>query len=797
MLDMNRDERDSTFRHKYNDVNAHRGTDAQIKHTNRVGVQKNIIINQSNVYEKTVNFFEKLINKNVWQASRLKEFLNKMSQLEGMNHQSTANNTDSALDINLSQTLSDISTMKSDLQIIFTKLAATSSVIVIDQTTIGNHHFDMQENIFKQELSDAQQMLQKRIQSVNLSELSNGLEVANIQIDEIHSRLNRVANEKLFSKKISQAKQRIKISSEMPKENLSKKILKKQNLKFLSNKEKTEINDKLVKFPDCLTFISKSIQFDAFNNQPNERTLLKLGWLFIKEHCNQTFKSKDGEINKIDLKDHSAFMAVYLKNLKHCNFDRIEARELIKQKETNQVNLIEISSLTNKENCVDLLIRLNKSLEEEYVRHRLIIWTTKTIECIEKHNKKSVSNNKPDGILNLKSNLVLLRSNDCNYKSLSLLLEFQLENILEILMGVDELKNLTDKVEKFYEKSSCVDRLLQIFDAFSKLKIFHSVNEYFNFISIREQVKKIEDFLFVLAHNLKFMSFTANDYDNVYCSFERIEIFLYSLPYSYLHDLVFKFAMFIEANKLGESSSVAIKDPQSLGNKLIICYKEHNINELRKVFRNRGQLLPNSFDLQKTSLNQLLTTFLSLAYYDLTEAIVDKVAAVPDKLLCSNRDILKPDDAVGPKFVSFLSVLLENCAFFSLENLKRLLEKFNKLNLTKSTNKQRIVYAINFVRLYLNYLIEGHLLGVFNKKEHQKEDLNVENSQIKDSESTINNVQILIDMSKFLVSSENMTSEYKEQFLSEFEKQVKALLEIISSQKELRGKRYFLILLSL
>ena len=777
MLDMSRDERDSTFTSKYVDVNAQRGADANIKHTNRIGAQKNALINQSNVYEKTVNFFEKLINKNVWQAKSLKEFLNKMSQLEGMNHQSTTNSIDPTLDSNLN----DISTMKSDLEVIFSKLSTPTSSIVIDQTTIGNHHFDIQENIFKQDVSDAQQMLQNRIMSVNLAELSNGLEVTNIQTDEIQSRLNRIANEKLFSKKISQAKQRMKITSEMPKENLSKKILKKQNLKILSKQETTRINNKLEKFSDTLTFISKRSQFVAFNTQPKEQTLLELGWIFINEHCNQTFKTKDAEFTQIDLKDHYAFMMVYLKNLKECNFDRIESKELIKQKETNQANLIEISSLTNKENCVDLLIRLNKSLEEEYVRHRLIIWTTKTIECIEKQNRKSL-----EDIQNLNANLALLRSNDRNYKSLSLLLEFQLENVSDTLMGVDELKILIGKVDEFYSKSYSIEISLQIFDAFSNLKIFRYVDQYFNFISNRNQVKIVEDFLFVLAHNLKFMSFTSKDYDNVYCSFERIELFLYSLPYSYLHDLIFKFAMFIEANKLGESST-RIKDPQALGNDLITCYREHNINKLRNVFRKRGKPLANSFDLKKTSLDQLLTTFLSLAYYDLTESIVEKIAS--DQLSVSGRDLLGSNDAIGPKFVSFLSVLLENCALFSLENLTRLLEIFNRLNL-KLMHEQRLVYAINFVRLYLNFLIKRHSLGLFNKKETQSNDLIADKTQDKDSELTVKNIQIIIKMSKFFVEKSDF--EFKEQFLKEFEKQLETTQSLILTNGP-DGKRFLLI----
>lgn len=288
MPDMSREENDWTFTNKYADQKSKCGDQAGFKHTNRRTAQKIRTINHRVTYEKTARYFETLIVKNAWQATSLREFIEKMAKLKGLRNELSVAQTP---DLDLSQRLNEIATLQVHLGTVFTNVNASliaSTQIQIDETTIGNEKFVWQENFHKEAMNAAQQSLHARIIAVDLAKLSTGLELNDskrLQTDEFRPRLNRIANEKIFSQQIARAKQQIKISTEMPKEQLSRKILKKQNIKLEEINSNLLVNSKLVKFLDSTPkFISSSELFSNFNSQPNERNLLKLGSLFIEEY---------------------------------------------------------------------------------------------------------------------------------------------------------------------------------------------------------------------------------------------------------------------------------------------------------------------------------------------------------------------------------------------------------------------------------------------------------------------------------------------------------------------------------
>ena len=143
-----------------------------------------------------------------------------------------------------------------------------------------------------------------------------------------------------------------------------------------------------------------------------------------------------------------------------------------------------------------------------------------------------------------------------------------------------------------------------------------------------------------------------------------------------------------------------------------------------------------------------------------------------------------PVDGLGAKFDAFLSVLLQNCSLFSLDNLKKLLEKFNKLDLAKLKNEQRLAYEIKYICLHLNCLITKHSLGLFDKMHEKKP---AESIQEKDDSSiltTLNNVQIIIDMCKFSAANPDNS----DQVSLEFEQHMKSLEESTVLIKEISGK---------
>lgn len=449
------------------------------------------------------------------------------------------------------------------------------------------------------------------------------------------------------------------------------------------------------------------------------------------------------------METHKAFIDTYLQNLRECNFDRDQVKQIDLQKETVRAALIDPTQQIF-DSCLDSLIHLAKSLSNEYVRHRFIFWTKKTIECMEKQSLLVSSSNQkkqtpPADLLQLKENLIMLRSDGYTFKSLPLLLEFQLDN----------LEDLKVAVENFYAKSDTIDSLVEIFKSFSKLAIFSSTDAYFDLIADKKRhIKSIEDFLFVLAHNLKFMTFTSNSYQSLYVSFELIEKFLYSLPYSYLHDLVFKFAMFVEMSKLASD-----KDGNDLGDKLIKCYETHNLSELCEVFRKRPTAAAAlNIDYQEFSLDQLINTFLSLEYFELIVAIVVKAASTSSQ--CLNEQ----------EFCTFMFLVLQNTVLLSETQLNQLLEHFNKIDLIKLENTSTVP-LINYVCLHLNLLIAQHSL------EPLMQQVNKLEGQEKTKLSTIEKTQFIIDMIRFYNESQDQDQDQKEQILIKVKEELKTLID--------------------
>jgi preprotein translocase subunit SecA len=625
---------DNRFRQKYADINVQKGQRANLKHTNRENVKRMHAVNHERIYQQTRQIFQKFCDIQHrqsfqhWQAKELSEFLNKMAMLEGYpNHKVN-------LFPEISETTNEISMMKENMMNIFNAISDKlfSQAINFEQYEIGNlvlsHDVTEQAELMRQQQADINQILQAQMQSIDFSQLSNGLQVVSGDVETITGRLNRMVNEKRFSKELSESRRRIQYLYEMPNEKLSEKLLRKQNIKLLPKPKSN------VKFKTFVTFRFVTDQYsdnfiksiEEFNSTKIEENLLKCGLEFLKYLIGDQW----------DFENSKTFISTYEANLKKANFSADQLKELNNFSEKIREKLIKLSSTFNKDREIDLLIGFEKRLNIEYSRHYTINRAEKTLLCLRRLDTKKAR----DGENDIIEGLIALRKTDSVIthpfkESTSLLLEFQ--SLAKLFTNTNEQ---FDNYCSSFINTPDTNNYLAVLDAFSqKFYVLDStlLDDYFKTIDSEEKLQAIDDFFYAFKHNFQFFNMTPHDYDRFYECIERIESFLQSVPPSCFHEKFFALTIEIELMKLMKND----EPDEKLLEKLALISHGKDINAIRNQFRlpykkNKTPYKPliRSNVNNKFTLEQLLISFKSQSTFDLIHVIIEKISTVnKDKVL--------------------------------------------------------------------------------------------------------------------------------------------------------------------
>ncbi|CAF1559360.1 unnamed protein product, partial [Didymodactylos carnosus] len=393
--------------------------------------QKIHAINCQHVFQVTSQFYNKYNNLQKlsyqhWLASNLNEFLGKIARLEGLPPSEI-------------YALPDIE--HDAKQILILKQKFTDTINIENQR-------------LNSEKIDTDQMSIGIKNSMN--QLTIGLEIQIIEIAKIRNTINRIINEQRFNQRLIASQRRTDILTDNSRQELSKSILDRQNVKIL---QKEISKQERKKFPIENNIIQNKI-IEEFNKKPNEEYLLKISCYFLFELEKILSQNNIEQINRYHI---SNFTNIYLYNLQQGNFTFNDLKFIEKQKQAFYKILPKFKSLENTY-ILDLLIEFCKGIQREYLRHYWLIWIRKTLNYAE--NQREIKEN----LLNLLDKLHVADDNqlkqfDNNLKSSFLLKEFPDYDFNEDLYQNNRLQ-LIESIDKFNENSN-QENLFQIFQIFS------------------------------------------------------------------------------------------------------------------------------------------------------------------------------------------------------------------------------------------------------------------------------------------------------------------------------------------
>ncbi|CAF4179913.1 unnamed protein product [Rotaria sordida] len=323
MLPMMAYEDDPRFLSKYIDQDARRASNMTHKHTNQEVIQKIHAINYHHIFQETLKFFDNFINPEKltsyqhWLASSLNEFLEKMTNLEELSSYR-------------SHALPDIDHDAQQILILKENFAKTinaenkrlqQEILNTDQMNIGvqflAHEILNQYNKFTQQYEFVYQKLRNEIHKVNINQLGTGLENRSTGIRNLQNTINRIINEKRFQQHLIASQRRTELLVEIPKEELSKLISHRQNIKIIKDNLKKQEWKKF----QIENIIIDIVLIKKFNQNPNEEYLIKIGFDFITKL--DILLSQNTNVDSIDLKNISNFTYTYVYNLQQSNLSYI------------------------------------------------------------------------------------------------------------------------------------------------------------------------------------------------------------------------------------------------------------------------------------------------------------------------------------------------------------------------------------------------------------------------------------------------------------------------------------------
>ncbi len=665
-------------------LSANSGKEAIIKHTNREIAKKVHAINYQNIYEQARECYEKLYGNPLtnsfqhWQAKHLSEFTDKMSFLEGQ----PIYKINQLPEVN--QITREISIMKENLMNTFNSISnkLLLEAFHLNQNMINNSILSdkvtTNARLFKNQQIDVNQNLKTQKQSFNFEKLSNGLQVKAVEMIELNNSFNRLVKEKRFNKDLNESRRRILYLQELPNEVYSDKLINKQNIRVISKAAK---NTEFKQFEKTFSDEFKRA-IDDFNKNLTEEALLTCGSIFI-ERCSKllNFQKKD------EFFYFKSFLQTYKENLKVAKLNALHLNVLNKQSEDTRQLLLKLSSVSNSEEQIDLLINFEKHLNIEYSRHYSINQVYKTLVCLRELNSKIAKKHEND--LNESLN-ALMKSYDTIQKqfndSIPLLLDFEIDDT-----SITAETQFVSFCSIFYKKPTLIN-FISVFSSFSAFKIFKDVNEYFEFLKVKKKVQMIEDFLYAYQHNFQFFDLKQENYQQLYTKIEKIESFLHELPHSIFHEKFFDFTIGIEFMKLVKRDE---SDEHSFEKLVDIC-KKKDINKLRVEFRLPCKANGSAYDMmrrlnlnEKFTLEQLLVSFISSPSLGIAEQIFKKIEKEDINKICQVNNSLK----------LFFDHFLEN-----LKNLKTSEIKLVKVGLKRSLMKCKNYYELEGIKIQMKFL---------------------------------------------------------------------------------------------
>ncbi|CAM4953543.1 unnamed protein product [Rotaria socialis] len=548
MLQFEDDADSFRFKNKYPDRNAQRGATLTHQHKDQEVVQKIHAINHHHVFQQVSQFFDEYINPQKlasyqhWLAPSLKEFLEKMADLEEFPSYTV-------------HTLPDIEHDAKQILILKEKFVRTISRenqrhqterLDTDQMNIGvillaqhvlNHHND-----FSKQYQVVYQQLQNEIQKVDTSQLATGLEIRSVEIANLRSTINRIINEQRFSRRLLALRKRTEVLVELPQEELLKSISDRQNIKIIKeNLYKQEWRH----FPIEHNIVSVEL-IKKFNDEPSEESLLNLGFDYFAQL--EKILSQNATLD-LDLNQISNFTYTYLYNLQQANHDLLGLRALDDQQRILHQIFIKFPSLDNS-HTLDLLIDFSQGIQRECVRHYWLIWIQKTLANAQEFSHENVREMKKS-LLNIIEIIRIADGNqleqiDTKLKSLSILKEFPLYNFDQKLYSNNRAE-LMKSIDKFNKISDQLN-LLEVFQIFSSSAFFDE--NLSDLLTNDEQLDIIEDFTFIFQHNLALIKIDKNNFGKLTQQIEKIEYVLLQNPRSYLYDIFFDFSCNIEKIKV-------------------------------------------------------------------------------------------------------------------------------------------------------------------------------------------------------------------------------------------------------
>ncbi|CAF1411988.1 unnamed protein product [Rotaria magnacalcarata] len=689
-------------RSEHRDRHNHRHKDQEV-------AKKIHAINNQHVFLQTAHFFEQYCNPENeatyqhWNASSLSRFLEKMADLENLPSHKINIRPDLEHDVQEILILKEnfLHTVSAENQRLQAEKLDTNQlsigILLLSQEVLNQFEKGLQlhQTIYQQ--------LQNEIQRVDVQHLATGLEIRSTEIINLRNAITRILNEQRFSQRLAAMQRRLETLIEIPREELSKTILNRKNIQVIKeNLDKQEWKK----------FDNRFIDATNFNNDLNEKSLLKVGDASLEK-----FKKiiSETEVKDIELKPISYFINIYFYNFQQARFCLTDLKTIKDQQEKLDEIFFKYPLLSGS-HVLDLFINFSKSLEREWLRHYWIIWTQKTLTYLQEvsyDNRKEVEPNLRNILQTIKTaNHFQLEQIDFAQKSSFILKGFSYYDFDKDLYKQNR-SELIKSINDFHENSN-QDNLVKVFMTFSESSFFSlsEANSLQNLLMNKVQLDLIYDFLQTILHNVIVMNIIGKISEKLISCIEKIEEVLVQNPRSYLYDIFLNFSIYIEGLRI--KSSLTDEQRKTLDE----IYKSNDLERLQ------------AFRLSKPFQKRIIKFTI--------EQEIDAFNTLYDPTLVENFLIHISDQINSPtkvsKVIKFVEWITKSVYFFEYKIVENIFQIVNEI--LKKTIDKNLLDSFSFLRI----VFDSRITRV--KIEKREEDIK---STLENRKTILNDITLNLD----------------------------------------------------